>query len=152
MEMEFFVKPEQDDEWFDYWRKERMRWYVEVMGLTPERLRFLDHPKAGLSHYSKQTTDIEYDFPFGWGELEGVADRTDYDLRVHQEHSKVDLTYLDPETNERYLPWVIEPAVTGDRILITLLLDPSGTDVGDNIPHVPRHLHPNVGPAPLARV
>src|SRR6266478_1325572 len=91
--------------------KERWRWYVEDLGLNADRLRYYDHPKQSLSHYSKQTTDIEYDFPFGWGELEGVADRTDYDLRVHQEHSKIDLTYLDPETNERYLPWVIEPAV-----------------------------------------
>jgi glycyl-tRNA synthetase len=152
MEMEFFVKPEQDDEWFDYWRKERMRWYVEVMGLTPERLRFLDHPQAGLSFYSKQTTDIEYDFPFGWGELEGVADRTDYDLRVHQEHSKVDLTYLDPETNERYLPWVIEPAVSVDRILITLLLDAYDEDVVNNEPRVVLHLHPNVAPVQVAVV
>src|SRR5207249_10453975 len=123
MEMEFFVKPEQDDQWFDYWRKERMRWYVDVLGLNAEHLRFFDHPKAGLSHYSKQTTDIEYDFTFVWGELEGVADRTDFDLRVHQERSKVDLTYLDPETNERYLPSVIEPAVSVDRILITRLRD-----------------------------
>jgi glycyl-tRNA synthetase len=152
MEMEFFVKPEQDDEWFDYWRKERMRWYVDVMGLNAERLRFYDHPKAGLSHYSKQTTDIEYDFPFGWGELEGVADRTDYDLRVHQEHSKVDLTYLDPETNERYLPWVIEPAVSVDRILITLLLDAYDEDVVNNEPRVVLHLHPNVAPVQVAVV
>jgi glycyl-tRNA synthetase len=152
MEMEFFVKPEQDDEWFDYWRKERMRWYVEVMGLSAERLRFLDHPKAGLSHYSKQTTDIEYDFPFGWGELEGVADRTDYDLRVHQEHSKIDMTYLDPETNERYLPWVIEPAVSVDRILITLLLDAYDEDVVNNEPRVVLHLHPNVAPVQVAVV
>ena len=152
MEMEFFVKPEQDDEWFDYWRKERMRWYVDVMGLNAERLRFYDHPKAGLSHYSKQTTDIAYDFPFGWGELEGVADRTDYDLRVHQEHSKVDLTYLDPETNERYLPWVIEPAVSVDRILITLLLDAYDEDVVNNEPRVVLHLHPNVAPVQVAVV
>jgi glycyl-tRNA synthetase len=152
MEMEYFVKPGQDDEWFDYWRKERMRWYVEVMGLNPERLRLYDHPTAGLSHYSKQTTDIEYDFPFGWGELEGIADRTDYDLRVHQEHSKVDLTYLEPETNERFLPWVIEPAVSVDRILITLLLDAYDEDVVNNEPRVVLHLHPNVAPVQVAVV
>ena len=152
MEMEYFVKPGQDDEWFDYWRKERMRWYVEVMGLSVESLRFHDHPQEGLSHYSKQTTDIEYDFPFGWGELEGIADRTDYDLRVHQEHSKVDLTYLEPETNERYLPWVIEPAVSVDRILITLLLDAYDEDVVNNEPRVVLHLHPNVAPIQVAVV
>jgi glycyl-tRNA synthetase len=152
MEMEYFVKPGQDDEWFDYWRKERMRWYVEVMGLNAERLRFYDHPTASLSHYSKQTTDIEYEFPFGWGELEGVADRTDYDLRVHQEHSKVDLTYLEPETNERFLPWVIEPAVSVDRILITLLLDAYDEDIVNNEPRVVLHLHPNVAPVQVAVV
>src|SRR5207249_10773824 len=102
--------------------------------------------------YSKQTTDIEYDFPFGWGELEGVADRTDFDLRVHQERSKVDLTYLDPETNERYLPWVIEPAVSVDRILITLLLDAYDEDVINNEPRVVLHPHPNVAPVQVADV
>jgi glycyl-tRNA synthetase len=129
-----------------------MRWYVEVLGLNAERLRFYDHPKASLSHYSKQTTDIEYDFPFGWGELEGVADRTDFDLRVHQEKSKEDLTYLDPETNQRYLPWVIEPAVSVDRILITLLLDAYDEDVVNNEPRVVLHLHPNVAPVQVAVV
>src|SRR2546425_9370331 len=129
-----------------------MRWYVEELGLSAERLRMYDHPKESLSHYSKQTTDIEYDFPFGWGELEGVADRTDFDLRVHQERSKVDLTYLDPETNERYLPWVIEPAVSVDRILITLLLDAYDEDVVNNEPRVVLHLHPNVAPVQVAVV
>src|SRR5258708_13174759 len=96
-----------------------------------------DHPKESLSHYSKQTTDIEYEFPFGWGELEGIADRTDYDLAVHQERSKQDLTYLDPETNDRYLPWVIEPAVTVQRIFTTLLPDPSPADMPNTEPPVP---------------
>src|SRR6266852_4551390 len=152
MEMEFFVKPDSDDEWFGYWRKERMRWYTEVLGIKPDSLRFYDHPKAGLSHYSKQTTDIEYDFPFGWGELEGVADRTDFDLRVHQGKSKVDLTYLDPETNDRYLPWVIEPAVSVERIFITLLVDAYDEDVVNNEPRVVLHLHPNVAPVQVAVV
>jgi glycyl-tRNA synthetase len=109
-----------------------------------------DHPKASLSHYSKQTTDIEYEFPFGWGELEGIADRTDYDLAVHQERSKQDLTYLDPETNERYLPWVIEPAVSVERIFITLLLDAYDEDVVNNEPRVVLRLHPNVAPVQVA--
>jgi glycyl-tRNA synthetase len=152
MELEYFVKPNQDDEWFAYWRTERMRWYTDVLGVSAERLRFHDHPKSLLSHYSKQTTDIEYDFPFGWGELEGVADRTDYDLRVHQEASKTDLTYLDPETNERYLPWVIEPAVSVDRIVITLLLDAYDEDVVNNEPRVVLRLHPNVAPVQVAVV
>src|SRR6185295_12548382 len=146
MEMEYFVKPDEDDEWFDFWRKERMRWFTEVLGVGSERLRYHDHPKEGLSHYSKQTTDIEYEFPFGWGELEGIADRTDYDLRVHQEASKQDLTYLDPETNQRYLPWVIEPAVSLERIFVTLLLDAYDEDVVNDEPRVLLRLHPNVAP------
>src|SRR3989441_9770614 len=129
-----------------------MRWYTDVLGIKAERLRFFDHPKEALSHYSKQTTDIEYDFPFGWGELEGVADRTDFDLRVHQERSKVDLSYLDPDTNQRYLPWVIEPAVSVDRIFITLLLDAYDEDVVNNEPRVVLRLHPNVAPVPVAIV
>src|SRR5438094_8606913 len=129
-----------------------MRWYTDVVGIKPDCLRMYDHPKESLSHYSKQTTDIEYEFPFGWGELEGIADRTDYDLAVHQERSKVDLTYLDPETNERYLPWVIEPAVSVDRILITLLLDAYDEDVINNEPRVVLHLHPNVAPVQVAVV
>jgi len=152
MEMEFFVKPDTDDEWFNYWRTERLRWYTDVLGIKSDRLRLYDHPKAGLSHYSKQTTDIEYDFPFGWGELEGVADRTDFDLRVHQEASKTDLTYLDPETNERYLPWVIEPAVSVDRILVTLLIDAYDEDVVKDEPRVVLRLHPNVAPVQVAIV
>ncbi len=150
MEMEYFVRPHHDEEVFDYWRNERMRWYTAVLGISPEHLRFYDHPRASLSHYSKMTTDIEYEFPFGWGELEGIADRTDYDLVVHQERSKVDLTYLDPETNERYLPWVIEPAVSLERIFITLLLDAYDEDVVNNEPRVLLRLNPNVAPVQVA--
>jgi glycyl-tRNA synthetase len=152
MELEYFVKPNEDDGWFDYWRRERMRWYTEVLGVRTERLRLYDHPKESLSHYSKQTTDIEYEFPFGWGELEGIADRTDFDLRVHQEASKNDLTYLDPETNQRYLPWVIEPAVSVDRIFVTLLLDAYDEDVVNDEPRVVLRLHHNVAPVQVAIV
>ena len=152
MELEYFVKPNEDDGWFAYWRKERVRWYTDVLGVNTSRLRQYDHPKASLSHYSKQTTDIEYEFPFGWGELEGIADRTDFDLRVHQEASKTDLSYLDPETNERYLPWVIEPAVSVDRIFVTLLIDAYDEDVVNNEPRVLLRLHPNVAPVQVAIV
>jgi len=152
MEMEYFVLPRLDDEAFVYWRKERLRWYTDILGIQPDRLRMYDHPKESLSHYSKQTTDIEYEFPFGWGELEGIADRTDYDLAVHQERSKQDLTYLDPETNERYLPWVIEPAVSVERIFITLLLDAYDEDMVNNEPRVVMRLHPNVAPVQVAVV
>jgi glycyl-tRNA synthetase len=150
MEVEFFVKPGDDDRWFEYWRKERMRWYVEELGIQADHLRFYDHPKESLSHYSKQTTDIEYQFPFGWGELEGIADRTDFDLKVHQEHSGQDLSYLDPETNERYLPWVIEPAVGVDRILITTLLDAYDEDEVKGETRVVLRLHRNTAPVQVA--
>src|SRR2546422_4446934 len=152
MEMEYFVRPREDDAAFDYWRKERLRWYTDVLGIKPDCLRMYDHPKESLSHYSKQTTDIENEFPFGWGDLEGIADRTDFDLAVHQEKSKQDLTYLDPETNERYLPWVIEPAVSVERIFITLLLDAYDEDVVNNEPRVVLRLHPNVAPVQVAVV
>ena len=150
MEVEFFVRPGDDDRWFEYWRKERMRWYVEELGIQAGNLRFYDHPKESLSHYSKQTTDIEYQFPFGWGELEGIADRTDFDLKVHQEHSGQDLSYLDPETNERYLPWVIEPAVGVDRILITTLLDAYDEDEVKGETRVVLRLHRNTAPVQVA--
>ena len=152
MEFEYFVRPGTDDEWFSYWREERLRWYVSVLGVSAARLRFYDHPKESLSHYSKQTTDIEYEFPFGWGELEGIADRTDYDLRVHQQHSGEDLTYLDPETNERYLPWVIEPAVGLDRIFVTLLLDAYDEDVVNEETRVVLRFSPLVAPVQVAVV
>ena len=150
MEIEFFVKPGTDDHWFQYWRQLRMDWYTKVLGVHSERLRFFDHPKASLSHYSKQTTDIEYEFPFAWGELEGVADRTDFDLRVHQEHSGEDLSYLDPETNERYLPWVIEPAVSVERILITLLLDAYDEEDVRGETRVLLRFHRDVAPVQVA--
>ncbi|HEX6488554.1 MAG TPA: glycine--tRNA ligase [Candidatus Dormibacteraeota bacterium] len=152
MEVEFFVKPNEDEAWHDHWRQARMRWYTDVLGVRADNLRFYDHPKEALSHYSKATTDIEYRFPFGWGELEGVANRTDYDLRRHQEFSGEDLSYLDPETNERYLPWVIEPAVGVDRIMITLLLDAYDEDEVKGETRVVLRFHKDVAPVQVAVV
>ncbi|MBR2588073.1 MAG: glycine--tRNA ligase [Bacilli bacterium] len=122
MEMEFFCKPETDIKWFDYWRNYCMD-FLKLLGLTEENLRFRDHRKEELSFYSKATTDIEYKYPQGWGELWGIADRTDYDLSRHMEHSKQDLRYLDPETNEKYIPYVVEPAVGLDRIFLAVLTE-----------------------------
>ena len=122
MELEFFCKPDTDLEWFEYWKKQCLN-FLSDLGLKEENLRYRDHKKEELSHYSKATTDIEYNFPMGWGELWGIADRTNYDLSVHEEHSKEDLKYLDPETNEKYLPFVIEPSVGVDRLLLALLSD-----------------------------
>ena len=123
MEMEFFVKPGTDDEWQDYWLKERMSWYTDL-GMTEEKLRLREHEADELSHYAKRTYDIEYDFPgMGWSELEGIANRTDYDLKQHAKHSGQDLSYFDPDTEERYVPYVIEPAVGVERPTLAFLID-----------------------------
>jgi glycyl-tRNA synthetase len=122
MEMEFFVEPGTDDTWFDYWLDRRFTWYADL-GVSKDRLRIRPHGSDELAHYAKTASDIEYEYPFGWGELEGVANRTDFDLRQHQEASGEDMTYFDQENDRRYLPYVIEPAVGVDRILLTLLLD-----------------------------
>ena len=120
MELEFFCKPGTDLEWFEYWKAYCLNFLKEV-GIKEESIRTRDHEKEKLSHYSKATTDIEFKFFFGWGELWGIADRTDYDLRVHQEHSGENLEYLDPETNEKYLPYCVEPSVGVERLLLAIL-------------------------------
>ncbi len=123
MEMEFFVKPGTDEEWHRYWLEERMRWYVDL-GIDKNSLRLREHEDDELSHYAKRTFDIEYEFPgMGWSELEGIANRTDYDLKAHAAHSGQDLSYLDPETNERYVPYVIEPAGGVTRSTMAFILD-----------------------------
>ncbi len=122
MEMEFFVEPGTDDEWFEYWVSQRFQWFVDL-GVRKERLRLRPHEPDELAHYAKAATDVEYEFPFGWGELEGIANRTDFDLRRHQESSGEDLSYYDQENERRYLPFVIEPAAGVDRALLVFLLD-----------------------------
>jgi glycyl-tRNA synthetase len=123
MEMEFFVEPGTDEEWHDYWIEERMRWYT-AHGVREENLRLREHEQDELSHYSKRTVDIEYAFPFtDWGELEGIANRTDFDLKAHEKQSGEDLTYFDQEKNERYHPYVIEPAAGVDRAALAFLVD-----------------------------
>ncbi len=122
MEMEYFVEPGTDDEWFAYWVDARLQWYLDL-GVAKEKLRLRPHDPDELAHYAKAATDIEYEFPFGWSELEGIANRTDFDLKAHQEASGEDLTYFDQEKDERYLPYVVEPAVGVDRALLTFLLD-----------------------------
>jgi len=122
MEMEYFCEPGTDDEWFGYWKDRRMRWFRDL-GVSEAKLRFRDHEPDELAHYAKSATDIEYEFPFGWSELEGIANRQDFDLRQHQQHSGEDLTYFDQEHDRHYLPFVIEPALGVDRALLVFLLD-----------------------------
>ncbi|MCQ9342184.1 glycine--tRNA ligase [Corynebacterium kozikiae] len=125
MEMEFFVQPGTDEEWHQYWIDARYQWYVDL-GINPENLRLYEHPQEKLSHYSKRTVDVEYAFGFQgskWGELEGVANRTDYDLRVHSEGSGEDLSYFDQESGERWIPYVIEPAAGLGRSMMAFLVD-----------------------------
>ena len=131
MELEFFCKPGEDLDWFGYWKNFCLD-FLKTLGIDKDNLRYRDHAKEELSFYSVATTDIEYLFPMGWGELWGIADRTDYDLGVHMEHSGVDLRYLDPETNEKYLPYVIEPSVGLDRLLYAVLVDAYTKETLDN--------------------
>ncbi|WP_050699175.1 glycine--tRNA ligase [Anaeromassilibacillus senegalensis] len=148
MELEFFCKPGTDLEWFEYWRSYCRNWLLSL-GMTEENMRLRDHAKEELSFYSKATTDIEYLFPFGWGELWGIADRTDYDLKQHQEHSGKSLEYFDQEANERYIPYVVEPSLGADRVALAFLCDAYDEEVVDaekNDVRVVMRLHPALAP------
>ena len=146
MELEFFCKPGTDKEWFEYWRTFCKNWLLNL-GMKEENIRLRDHSPEELVFYSKGTTDIEFAFPFGWGELWGIADRTDYDLSRHQEHSKQDLTYLDPETNERYIPYVIEPSLGADRVALAFLCNAYDEEkIAEDDTRVVLHLHPALAP------
>ena len=145
MELEFFCKPDTDLEWFGYYKNYCMD-FLRTLGLSKENLRFRDHKKEELSFYSKATTDIEYNYPFGWGELWGIADRTSYDLDCHMKGSSEDLTYLDPETNERYVPYVVEPSVGLDRLVLALLADAYEKEEIDGEERIVLGLHPAISP------
>ena len=148
MECEFFCKPGTDLEWFEYWRGFCRDWLLSL-GMTEENMRLRDHAKEELSFYSKATTDIEYLFPVGWGELWGIADRTDYDLKQHQEHSGKSLEYFDQEANERYIPYVVEPSLGADRVTLAFLCDAYDEEVVDaekKDTRVVMHLHPALAP------
>ena len=145
MELEFFCKPGTDLEWFGYYKSFCLE-FLKDLGINKDNLRYRDHEKEELSFYSKATTDIEYKYPMGWGELWGIADRTDYDLSVHQEHSKQDLRYLDPVTNEKYLPYVIEPSVGLDRLVLALLSDDYKEEVLENETRLVLKINPVLAP------
>ena len=148
MELEFFCKPGTDLEWFKYW-KDACENFLLDLGLKKEHIKLRDHEKEELSHYSNATTDIEFLFPFGWGELWGIADRTDFDLKAHQTHSGESMEYFDPETNEKYVPYVIEPSLGADRVALAFLVDAYDEEVVDaekNDIRVVLRLHPALAP------
>ena len=157
MEMEFFVEPGTDEQWHEYWLQQRWDWYVNL-GIKPENLRFFEHPKEKLSHYAKRTVDIEYRFLFGgqeFSELEGVANRTDFDLKTHSEASGANLTYLDVEKGERYTPYVIEPAAGLTRAVLAFLMDAYSEEEAPNAKggvekRVVLHFDPRLAPVKVA--
>ena len=150
MELEFFCKPGTDLEWFKYWKDYCENWLLSL-GMKKENIRLRDHSKEELVFYSKATTDIEYAFPFGWGELWGVADRTDYDLKKHQEHSKEDMSYLEAETNEKYVPYCIEPSLGCDRVALAFLCNAyDEEEIAEGDVRTVLHLHPALAPYKVA--
>lgn len=154
MELEFFCKPGTDLEWFEYWKQYSID-FLKNLGMNMENIRVRDHEKEELSHYSNATSDLEYLFPFGWGELWGIADRTDFDLMRHQEHSGQDMSYLDPETNERYVPYCIEPSLGADRVALAFLIDAYDEETvldgkGKEDTRVVLRLHPALAPYTVA--
>ena len=149
MELEFFCKPGTDLEWFKYWKDFCHNWLLEL-GIKDENLKLRDHDKDELCFYSKATTDFEFLFPFGWGELWGVADRTDYDLNQHMKESGKDLSYVDPVTNEKYVPYVIEPSLGADRAFLAFLCNAYDEEEIDGETRVVLHLHPALAPVKVA--
>lgn len=150
MELEFFCKPGTDLEWHKYWKEFCENWLLSL-GMKKENIRLRDHSPEELSHYSNGTTDIEFTFPFGWGELWGIADRTDYDLKQHMEHSKEDMTYLDPETNEKYIPYCIEPSLGCDRVALAFLCNAyDEEEIAEGDVRTVLHLHPALAPYKVA--
>ena len=147
-EMEYFVPPAENDQWYAYWRDERFKWYTDF-GIRSEKLRVRDHD-AELSHYSTATCDVEYEYPFGWGELEGIACRTDFDLKAHSEASGTELAFFDPQTKEHYIPYVIEPAGGIDRMALTFLIDAYDVEELEKDTRVVLRFHPEIAPVTVA--
>lgn len=149
MEMEYFVKPGEDEEWFEYWRNARLQWFKDL-GVSPERLRLRDHEDTELAHYSKACADVEYNFPFGWSEVEGIASRTDFDLKQHAEHSGKQLVFVDQTSGEKTVPYVIEPALGTDRAILTFLTDAYCEEEVEGNQRVVLKLHPKLAPYKVA--
>ena len=149
MEMEFFVPPAEADQWFEYWVQQRHEWYVKL-GMSSDSLRLRPHDPEELSHYSSGTTDVEYDFPWGWGELEGIANRGNYDLTQHSTHSGEKLEYFDQASGDRYIPHVIEPAAGATRTMMAFLIDAYHEDEMGGEKRTLLRLHPRLAPYKVA--
>ena len=155
MEIEYFVEPENDEEYFEKWKQDSWNWWTKEIWIKEKNLRFRDHEKDELSHYSAWTSDIEYKFPWGWGELQGIARRTDYDLRQHQNFSGENMQYSDPKTGKRYIPWVIEPSWGLTRAILTAMLDAYDEETYQDPQwrtqtRVVARFHPNIAPIKFA--
>ncbi len=145
MEMQYFVKPGQDEKWFEYWKEKRFAWY-DRLGIRREKLRFHQHAPDELAHYAKAAFDIEYEFPFGWSEIEGIHNRTDFDLKRHQEYSGKDLRYYDQEAGEKYIPYIVETSTGVDRLMLTVLADAYEEQEGRTV----LHFKPQIAPIKAA--
>jgi len=149
MEIEYFVKPGTDDKWFDYWVEERLNWYVKL-GIKKENIRLREHGKDELAHYAKRCFDIDYNFPMGWSEMEGVANRGDFDLKQHMEYTGKGLTYLDEESNQHTVPYVIEPSAGVDRSVLAVLCDAYDEEIVNDELRVLFHFHTDLAPIKVA--
>ena len=149
MEMEYFCHPDESPEWFQYWQDQRINWYVDL-GMSEEAIRIRPHDADELSHYSAGTVDIEYQFPWGWDELEGIANRTDFDLKQHAEHSGQDLRYFDQDANERFFPHVIEPAAGATRTTFAFLIEAYSEEVVNEETRTVLRLDPRLAPYKVA--
>ncbi|GJQ63247.1 MAG: glycine--tRNA ligase [Melioribacteraceae bacterium] len=149
MEMQFFVKPEDDKKWYDHWKELRLEWYNNL-GMTPEKLRYHDHPADKLAHYAKEAVDIEYEFPFGWGEIEGIHNRTDFDLGRHQEYSGKSQKYFDEESKEKFVPFIIETSAGASRSFMAFLVDAYREEEVKGETRTVLGLHPKLAPIKAA--
>lgn len=149
MEMQFFVKPADDTRWYEYWKQQRIDWFISL-GMTKEKLRFHDHPKDKLAHYAKDATDIEYEFPFGWGEIEGIHNRTDYDLSRHEEFSGKSLKYFDEESKDKFVPYIIETSAGASRSFMAFLIDAYYEELVKDEQRAVLRFHPKLAPIKAA--
>ncbi|GAG22406.1 unnamed protein product, partial [marine sediment metagenome] len=149
MEMQFFVHPSEDQKWFDYWKEQRFNWYL-ALGIKEENLQFHEHGPNELAHYAKTAFDIEFKFPFGWKELEGIHNRTDFDLSRHKEATGVDLSFFDDQTKERFIPYIIETSAGLDRTMLTCLVDAYRKEIVRDDKRVVLGLSPKIAPIKVA--